>query len=113
MSNWKPIAGAAGYFVSRFGDVYSAKSGRELKQTPDRDDYLQVSIPKTVRVHRLVAEAFIGPCPEGYVVRHRDAVRSNNAAHNLRFGTVADNVDDRERDKAEWVEELLSEFFGN
>lgn len=43
-------------------------------------------------VHRLVACAFIGPCPDGFQVNHKDAVRDNNVPANLEYLTPADNV---------------------
>lgn len=46
-------------------------------------------------VHRLVAEAFIGPCPPGQYVRHMDNNPSNNGIDNLRYGTPSDNSQDK------------------
>lgn len=42
-------------------------------------------------VHRLVLEAFVGPCPEGHEVCHNDGDPTNNHVSNLRYGTVSDN----------------------
>jgi hypothetical protein len=51
---------------------------------------------EVVRVHRLIAEAFHGPCPEGQEVRHiNDNTRANIAASNLCYGTRTENVHDR------------------
>lgn len=46
-------------------------------------------------VHRLVAEAFIGPCPEGYYVLHGDNDPTNNCIDNLRYGTPTENCADK------------------
>lgn len=43
-------------------------------------------------VHRLVALAFLGPCPEGQEVRHLDGNPQNNRADNLAYGTRAQNI---------------------
>ena len=51
----------------------------------------------TALVHRVVAEAFIGPRPEGHEVRHKDGTRDNNCAENLEYGTRRDNVPDARR----------------
>ena len=49
---------------------------------------------KTVLVHALVAELFIGPRPERNVVRHLDGSRSFNWVGNLAYGTHQENSDD-------------------
>lgn len=47
---------------------------------------------RTHRVHRLVAEAFIGPYPEGKVINHLDFDRSNNSVRNLEYITQTENI---------------------
>jgi hypothetical protein len=46
-------------------------------------------------IHRLIAEAFHGPCPEGMECCHNDGNRSNNRADNLRWDTRTNNHADR------------------
>jgi len=48
-------------------------------------------------VHRLVLEAFVGPCPEGMQCLHDDGDTSNNRLPNLSWGTPLQNAADRER----------------
>lgn len=45
-------------------------------------------------VHSLVAEAFIGPRPEGLQVCHNDGNSQNNHPSNLRYDTASANVRD-------------------
>jgi hypothetical protein len=52
---------------------------------------------KTFAVHRLVLEAFIGPCPEGKQVAHQDGNPRNNCVMNLRWASAKENIDDRRR----------------
>jgi hypothetical protein len=48
-------------------------------------------------VHRLVLEAFVGPCPEGFEGCHFDGDPSNNAVKNLRWDTHLNNMKDIQR----------------
>lgn len=43
------------------------------------------------RVHQLVAAAFVGPCPEGFQVHHKDGNKENNQATNLEYVTPSEN----------------------
>ncbi len=47
---------------------------------------------KTHYVHRLVCEAFHGPCPEGMEASHADDVRRHNYPQNLSWQTHAENI---------------------
>lgn len=72
------------------------RAGRELLQSDDGRGYRKVSVcvlgkEATVVVHRLVAEAFIGPCPAGCVVNHLDGHKDNNRPENLEYTTPAGN----------------------
>jgi hypothetical protein len=42
---------------------------------------------RTRLVHRLVAEAFLGPCPEGHEVNHRNLDKGDNRPANLQYVT--------------------------
>lgn len=46
-------------------------------------------------IHRLVLEAFVGPCPPGLEGCHNDGNPTNNCISNLRWGTPASNAADR------------------
>ena len=94
----------ADYSINYRGEVFSRRSRtRPLKLSQSRiGGYPVVSVRddgKTVQeyVHRLVAEAFIGPCPHGQEVCHNDGNRQNPMASNLRYGTRKENLADRER----------------
>jgi len=67
---------------------------RRISQVP-RGKYLQVNFGKgCFAVHRLVLEAFIGPCPDGMECCHYDGDPSNNCIENLRWDTRKENIRD-------------------
>ena len=49
-----------------------------------------------VPIHRVVAETFIGPCPEGYEVDHKDRNSRNNDCTNLRYVTKSEQMKNRD-----------------
>lgn len=61
----------------------------------------------TKRVHILVAEAFLGPCPPGMEVAHADDIGDHNWLGNLSYQTHADNCADRGRERREYTEAEL------
>lgn len=96
---WKPAVGHVGYDVSNLGRVRSRLRKELLIMRPALNrGYPAVSLQGTTRkVHALVAEAFIGPRPEGQEVRHRDGNKLNPALANLRYGTRKQNHADSKR----------------
>lgn len=89
------------YEVSRLG-VRNKETGRVLRPRPSKDGYPLVNlrmpgVQKTRPVHRLVAEAFHGPCPDGMECRHLDGDKLNFRPRNLRWGTRAENTADKIR----------------
>ena len=69
-----------GVLIGEDGTVW-----KQVAAGPVRDGgYRTVMLEKrSRRVHRLVLETFIGPCPEGFVGHHVDGNTLNNAARNL------------------------------
>lgn len=53
---------------------------------------------RTMLVHQLVLEAFVGPRPEGQQGRHGPGGSLDNRLANLRYGTPVENMADKERD---------------
>lgn len=102
-----PFPGTEGYLVSDLGRVRAKGKNNHAEQnvliytgktlTPTlRDGYPRVRVNgKNYTVHRLVAAAFLGPCPEGMEVRHLDGNRLNNRADNLAYGTHRENILDQ------------------
>lgn len=104
-----PVVGYEGlYSVSSLGRVRSEDrtvpngsgrrlvKGRVLRQHRNTKGYFRVDLSKrgqvnTARVHVLVAEAFLGPRPDGMCVLHGDLGQDVNAVHNLSYGTLSQN----------------------
>lgn len=120
---WRDVKGAENrYQISSLGRVKSLarvvccgkRKGRVtyrtvkekiLKTHFDKDGYAQVLIAmregdrfKTVKVHALVAAAFLGPKPEGTWVLHGPNGKKDNSPSNLYYGTPQQNSMDKWRD---------------
>lgn len=93
---WKPVVGHPNYEVSDLGRVYSNRGARILKPGVASNGYPTVALGRgnTRTLHSLVADAFLGPRPEGQEVRHKDGDRMNPRADNLVYGTRTDNIND-------------------
>lgn len=113
--DWKSIASYEGsYSVDEYGNVradartLSLPCGqtRSYKERPIKvanptknNPYRTVSLnlkgkSRTFAVHDLVARAFLGPRPDGSVVRHLDGNYLNNHYSNLKYGTQSENIFD-------------------
>lgn len=97
------------YEVSDKGDVQSIErtisdkngvtrkvSGRMLKQAVSKRGYKIVTLnkdgmQKTVNVHKLIADAFLGERPTGCEIDHKDRNKTNNDVTNLRYVTPDTN----------------------
>ena len=99
---WKPFAGG-NYSVSNMGRVKRLTLGRRtwpgrmMALTIQKNGYYCVhpvvdGKNVTIHVHVLVASLFVGKCPEGMEVNHKDGVKTNNVATNLEYVTHARNL---------------------
>lgn len=110
---WLPVVGYEGFYeISDFGRLRSVDrkarvcggdmrpvSGALMTPQPS-NGYLRVMLSNgkgkaSVAIHRLVLEAFVGPCPPGMQCRHfPDRTRTNNRLENLSWGTRIENAAD-------------------
>jgi len=104
MESWKEVVGYEGWYeISDLGRTKRIKAatntyaGRILKPGLDGDGYHKVSLSKagdirSVKVHKMVITAFIGPRPEGKQINHIDGDKSNNRLDNLEYVTQSENM---------------------
>ncbi len=110
----KEIPSIPGYGASDCGLIFkrSGVAWLEVKQRwmTKRKPYKTVRVPisgkrRTRFVHRLVLEAFCGPCPKGMVTRHLNDVGTDNRLENLKWGTHKENGEDKVTNKLQpWGE---------
>ncbi len=101
---WRSVLGWEGVYqvsnlgrVRQIGNGRSAVSGRICTGSLNAG-YMNVAFSRPGqklsihRVHRLVAEAFIGPIPNGYHVHHVNGNRTDNRVANLEVVLMNDHV---------------------
>ena len=103
---WELVIGWEGlYEVSNQGRVRSLDrekiTGRKVKGKilclANIKGYLTATLCKDGRsyprkVHHLVLEVFVGPCPEGYQCNHKNGIKADNKPENLEWVTPSENV---------------------
>lgn len=125
--SWKPVVGFEGlYEVSVTGSVRSLDrdsvhrtgkthvlKGKVIRPSKDKDGYLLVHLYKegevtTLKVHRVVAEAFL-PNPNGYKeINHLNEIKDDNRPENLEWCTRKRNMTYGNRGKK--ASESLTKF---
>lgn len=95
----RPIPSAIGYGATACGKIisYHRLEPFALKQGDHPQGYkkVQVKTPQGIKnklVHRLVLEAWVGPCPEGCVTNHKNGDKQDNRLENLEYCTQSENM---------------------
>jgi len=83
----------------RLNSINSWRKGRFLKSATHKSGHKCVYLSLNGKlfkryVHRLVLEAFAGPCPNGKEGCHYDGNPANNELTNLRWATRKENAED-------------------
>jgi hypothetical protein len=100
---WRAVPSYPYLEVSNYGQVRDTLKKKVRKLNPNKDGRVKTHLEKgengkrlIVLVHTIVAEAFLGPKPEGLEVNHKNAKDSDNRSTNLEYTTHGDNC--RHRD---------------
>ena len=98
MEIWKPIKRFPSYNCSDLGRIMNVRTQKILRPYLDDRGYLQVCLRKnnrrcTVRLHRLVADTFLGEQP-GMDARHKNGDRSDNRADNIYWSERSETLID-------------------
>lgn len=94
---WKLVADYPNYSVSNYGRVRNNKTGYILKPLEVGFGYVVVELcnkngPKSKKIHRLVAEAFLPNPDKKPQVNHIDGNKKNNRLDNLEWVTASENM---------------------
>lgn len=98
---WKDVVGYEDYFrISSLGRVYSKRTSKILKQCKNKAGYYTISsriggrAGKAIclRIHRLIAEAFIPNPANKPFINHINGIKTDNSIANLEWVTAQENI---------------------
>lgn len=98
---FRSVEGFPKYVVGSDGNVWSRHYGRwNLLKGCSSGEYRDITLcdgGRQIRkkIHHIVLEAFVGPCPPGLECRHKDGNRNNNSTGNIEWATHVENCADR------------------
>ena len=94
---WKECPSWPGYVAAKDGRVMS-RYGKMMKGRVNNRGYVKVAHvvgskgKRSESVHRMIADAWLGVCPKGKEVNHKDHNKANNDADNLEYVTHRENI---------------------
>ncbi|CAL6086945.1 Conserved_hypothetical protein [Hexamita inflata] len=93
---FKYVVGHQDLFISSLGRLVYSEDLTKRPSISMNQGYYRIHIDGvSIHIHRLVAEAFLGECPEDCEVDHIDRCRVNNQVSNLRYITHSHNCMNR------------------
>lgn len=101
---WRTVMDCNAYEVSSLGRFRRRtssgkyKAGHIVNPSTFKTGYSTITLARKMRLaHRVVAAAFLGPCPDGYQVNHKNGDKRDNRPENLEYVTNSDNLRHRYR----------------
>lgn len=102
------IPGFPSYAISQNGRVWSfpregsSTYGMWRKSGKDGGGYPKISLwennfERTIHIHRLVLETYVGPCPDGMECCHLNGDKQDNRLENLEWNTRSKNHQDKKK----------------
>lgn len=85
------------YSIDINGNVFNTKRNKIIKTQTDKDGYNFVQVwkcskPKKLKIHRLIAEYFIGNPDNKPQVNHINGIKNDNRINNLEWVSASENV---------------------
>ena len=98
----KDINGWEDYTIDNYGNVFSKRKNKYLKQSINKNGYCKVALQKDkykkiYSVHRLVAQTFLENPNNLPQVNHIDGDKKNNNENNLEWCTAKHNMNEAVR----------------
>ena len=113
------MVSSKGHVIARRNLKVSMTPWTSVDPYPDNNGYMMVHLARPdgsnelVRIHRLVAEAFI-PNPLGKrVVNHKDGNKANNSVENLEWHTHSENLEHAYKKGLNWWPKRVKDSNGN
>lgn len=105
IERWLPVVGWEGFYevsdvgrIRRVAGSPKCRTARILAQQQTQGGYFTIELKRSDRprkrhmVARLVAEAWIGPCPKDHQANHKNGDKRDNQPGNLEWSTPGDNL---------------------
>lgn len=91
-----PVPGFENYLITTHGRVLYKDTLKPKKLMTNKDGYYRVKLwnnnqMKNFTISKLVAETFLGPIPQGYVVDHINCIKTDNYITNLQIISTSEN----------------------